>query len=169
MTLPTGRHSRGIPCGAQVGRGGQMAGVTQDRARPAGPHVPLQRADRVLLSLEKLLHKGRLFCTWVKAFPSMSPQRHHLQFIPFPVSPPSPPTLQQQPRLLLSAPGRVSGILREEQMDPFAQSEILSSSSSSSPSSSLAPSEHFPGRKKGQKDGGSAFRSHPRSDAGPRL
>lgn len=51
-------------------------------------------------------------------------------------------------------------------MDPSAQSEILSSSSSS-PSSSLAPSEHFPGRKKGQKDGGSAFRSHPRSDAGP--
>lgn len=48
-------------------------------------------------------------------------------------------------------------------MDPFAQSEILSSSSS--PSSSLAPSEHFPGRKKGQKDGGNAFRSHPRADA----
>lgn len=52
-------------------------------------------------------------------------------------------------------------------MDPFAQSEILSSSSS--PSSSLAPSEHFPGRKKGQKDGGNAFRSHPRADARPGL
>ena len=153
----------GHPVGGTSGWGGQTAGVTHDRPRPARPRVPLQRADHLLLSSGKLLHKGRLFCMWVKAFPSMTPQRQHLQFIPFPVSPLSPPTSQQQQ---LSTPGRVSGILKEEQMDPSAQTEILSSSSSPS---SLAPSEHFPGREEDQKDEGNAFRSHPRSDTGPGL
>lgn len=52
-------------------------------------------------------------------------------------------------RVCCSAPGRVSGILKEEQMDPFAQSEILSSSSPPPP-----PWRHlstFPGGKKASR------------------